>query len=82
MGSNGDLNANSECLGSTGDLILDKAISLWITWDKVRLKLVRLGMPMSAGSHEVCVHFHRNARMFVTTSSNSHLRNNGAFVWA
>lgn len=34
MGSNGDLNANSECLGNTGDVILDKAISQWITWDK------------------------------------------------
>lgn len=34
MGSNGDLNANSECLSSTGDLILDKAINQWITWDK------------------------------------------------
>ncbi|XP_056612436.1 glucose 1,6-bisphosphate synthase-like isoform X1 [Triplophysa dalaica] len=34
MGSNGDLNANSECLSSTGDVILDKAVRQWITWDK------------------------------------------------
>ncbi|XP_067306216.1 glucose 1,6-bisphosphate synthase [Pseudorasbora parva] len=34
MGSNGDLNANSQCLSSTGDLVLDKTISLWMTWDK------------------------------------------------
>lgn len=40
MGSNGDLNANSQCLSSTGDLVLDKAISQWMTWDKVRMQLV------------------------------------------
>ncbi|XP_056612928.1 glucose 1,6-bisphosphate synthase-like [Triplophysa dalaica] len=34
MGSNGDLNANTECLSSTGDVILDKAVRQWITWDK------------------------------------------------
>ncbi|RXN14927.1 glucose 1,6-bisphosphate synthase [Labeo rohita] len=35
MGSNGDLNANnSQCLSSTGDLVLDKAVSQWMAWDK------------------------------------------------
>uniref|UniRef100_A0A671L448 Glucose 1,6-bisphosphate synthase-like n=1 Tax=Sinocyclocheilus anshuiensis TaxID=1608454 RepID=A0A671L448_9TELE len=34
MGSNGDLNANSQCLSSTGDLVLDKAVNQWMAWDK------------------------------------------------
>jgi len=34
MGSNGDLNANSQCISSTGDLVLDKAVSQWMAWDK------------------------------------------------
>ncbi|XP_030633648.1 glucose 1,6-bisphosphate synthase [Chanos chanos] len=33
MGSNGDFDANLNCLG-TGDPVLDKAINQWITWDK------------------------------------------------
>jgi len=40
MGSNGDLNANSQCISSTGDLVLDKAVSQWMAWDKVRMQLV------------------------------------------
>jgi len=39
MGSNGDLNANSQCISSTGDLVLDKAVSQWMAWDKVRMQL-------------------------------------------
>uniref|UniRef100_A0A671N7D5 Glucose 1,6-bisphosphate synthase-like n=1 Tax=Sinocyclocheilus anshuiensis TaxID=1608454 RepID=A0A671N7D5_9TELE len=34
MGSNGDLNANSQCLSSTGDLVLDKVVNQWMAWDK------------------------------------------------
>ncbi|TRY85133.1 hypothetical protein DNTS_006334 [Danionella cerebrum] len=34
MGSNGDLNANSEPFGSTGDPMVDKAVSQWMAWDK------------------------------------------------
>ena len=35
MWSNEDLNANTDCLVSTGDPTLDKLISQWISWDKV-----------------------------------------------
>uniref|UniRef100_A0A672L898 Phosphoglucomutase 2-like 1 n=1 Tax=Sinocyclocheilus grahami TaxID=75366 RepID=A0A672L898_SINGR len=34
MGSNGDLDAHSQCLSSTGDLVLDKAVHQWMAWDK------------------------------------------------
>lgn len=40
MGSNRDLNANSKCLSSTGDLVLDKAVNQWMAWDKVRIQPV------------------------------------------
>ncbi|XP_036418899.1 glucose 1,6-bisphosphate synthase isoform X1 [Colossoma macropomum] len=34
MWSNEDLNANTDCVLSTGDPTLDKLISQWISWDK------------------------------------------------
>ncbi|KAF4103815.1 hypothetical protein G5714_014802 [Onychostoma macrolepis] len=42
MGSNGDLNANSQCLSSTGDLVLDKAVKQWMAWDKPSAKVFEL----------------------------------------